>query len=448
LVKTVILAPYYEIATFLWSPFLKGWVSNELKKRGVETVLLWGSDATRQKLFNAVKDKDVKGTLGVGHGNDEVIVGQNNEILLRVGDTLGPEWRKDCVGPVSCLVGRKLMPYLIQQGVPCGIGEVTEYWFTAEKEQHQGNDPNEDALMKYYLLAEYTFWYRLAEGFTAGEAYKMMIKEYYKQSALAKQVDEETAYYVAYDAQNRKFFGDENFRIREGVETVISYKAIGARDAQNRQDTVTVSGNVVAKDNTIPGGKVKVIADDQEQEVELKQDGTFVATFTFKWDKNEEKTYDVQVIYEGDLAHGYLPRYEETQIKVEPTLVPTKLEITDIKTSRIGPQVHFIIKGRLTDKDGNPVPGKEVTVQVGDGEIYESSAVTDGDGVFHVAMDKSYPPLQTKAIVIASFDGDDVYMHSSDTKTAEFPPNWDVILTIVGSIVAVAVAIAIILGML
>jgi hypothetical protein len=328
------------------------------------------------------------------------------------------------------------------------VGEVTEYWFTAEKLQHQGDNPEEDRLMKYYLYAEYTFWYRLAEGFTAGEAYRMMVKEYYRQSKLAEQVDEETAYYVRFDAENRKFFGDPGFRLIEGVETAIQYSVDARRDPVLKYDAITVSGKVVAKDGTIPKGKIRIAVDGKETDVELAQDGSFAVTLTFAWDKNEERTYEVELIYWGYREGGYLPKYEETQVRVQPTLVPTKIEITEILTERGGPIVTFRVFGRLVDDAEYPVPDREVEVVVGDGELRRAYTRTNRRGEFAAKIEKSYPPLQTKAVVIARFSGDDVYQGSETTKVAEFPPNWDFVKILVAAAAAAALLLALLLAAL
>ena len=340
------------------------------------------------------------------------------------------------------------MPWLVKQGVQCTVGEITEYIFTAEKVQEKGDDPEEDQLLKYYMYAEYVFWYRLAEGFTAGEAYRMMIREYYRQAKLAESVDDETAYYVRYDANNRKLFGDQNWRMISGTETRMLYTTVVTRDVKNKQDTITISGSVVAKDGTIPSGKVKVIVNDQEQEVAIRQDGSFTTVFTFSIDKNEETTYNIEVIYEGYLTHGYLPKYDETQITIEPTTIPTKIEIENIQAERSGPVVAVSVFGKLTDKVGNPIANKDVEVFVGDGELYTGYDTTDKDGKFRVTISKSFPILQTKAVVIARFDGDDVYQYSEDSRIVEFPPNWEVLKVIAGALAIVGTAIAIILGVL
>jgi len=445
--KVVIVAPYYEIVTSLWNPFLRGWVKNELEKRGIGTILLWGDDANRQKLFQSVTDADVKGVLGAAHGWERGIVGQYNQVLIQVGDKIGPEWRKICFNMVSCLVAREFIPWLVQQGVPSAVGEVTEYIFTAEDKPRSGNNPEEDRLLKYYLYSEYTFWFAMAQGFTAEEAYKLMIKEYYKQSKLAESVDEETAYYVKYDAKNRKFFGDGKFRLIEGIETQIKYDIITQRNAQDRFDSIIINGKVIAQSG-IPTGKIYIEVNDKNKEVSLNNDGSFTVTFTFDLDENVEKTYQITLIYKGDLSNKFLPKLEETEVKIEPIYIPTKIEIIDIKTSREASVVTFNITGKLTDVKGNPIKNKTVEVYVGDGKLYEQTAKTDDNGVFSVTIKKSYPVLQTKAIVIARFVGDGVYQHSDTLKIAKFPPNWEVIRTIAYAITIVGTAIAIILSLL
>lgn len=442
MVKVVIIAPYYETATQLWSPFLKGWVVNELKKRGVEPVVLWGDDAVPDKFNKAIQDPDVKGVLGVMHGNEEEATGQNYVTILWKGMPIPDTMKDDVIAPVSCLVGKDLMPWLANQGVPFTVGELTEYWFTAEDKPRQGNDPEEDGLLKFYLYAEYTFWYRLAEGFDTGTAYQMMIQEYDRQIQLASKVDPETAYWLGVDKENRKAWGNPQYVINpKGVKTWIEANVKAIRLPSERIDTVSVTGYVKAEDGSIPKGEVTVNINDTSTHVKINEDGFFVVTQIFKWDRNEEKTYDIQIIYSGYTNDKtYMPSHYETSVKVEPEVIPTVLKITNVKTTRDQSLVNFDIEGVLMDKDGNPLQLKQVEVDIGNGELYRYTVVTDTDGKFKLHAEKSYPPLQTKTIIIASYSGDDVFQGSSDTVIAKFPPNWDfvkVILAIIGGGIAI-----------
>jgi hypothetical protein len=436
MVKFVIVAPYYETATQLWSPFLKGWVSNELIKRGVEPVLLWGNDAVPDKFNQAIQDPDVKGVLGVMHGNEEEATGQNYVTILWKGMPIPDAMKDDVIGPVSCLVGKDLMPWLANNGIPYTIGELTEYWFTAEDKPRQGNDPEEDQLLKFYLYAEYTFWFRLAEGFDTGTAYQMMIQEYDRQIQLASQVDPETAYWLGVDKENRKAWGNPQYTVYpKGVKTSIEVNVKAIRLPHQKMDTVSLYGKVKAEDMTVPLGQVIITINDREDTVQLNQDGMFFDTQIFKWDKNEETTYNIRVVYTGfHDGETWLPSHYETSVKVEPEVIPTVLKITNVETTRDQSLVNFDIEGVLMDKDGNPLQLKQVEVDIGNGELYRYTVVTEIDGKFKLHADKSYPPLQTTATIIASYSGDDTFQGSSDTVIAKFPPNWDYIKVILAAI--------------
>ncbi len=447
MVKLLIIAPYYEIATNLWSPFLKGWVSKELQRRKITPVLLWGDDAVREKVWNALKDSDIYGVLGVGHGNETTFTGQNYNVIVKVGDQLTEDWKRVLFGPVSCLVGQQLLPWLIQQGVPAGIGEVTEYWFVSNGAPRTGENPDEDKPMSYFLKAEYTFWFRLAEGFTAGEAFLHMLNEYERQASEAEKYDEEVAYYVRYDKEQRRFYGDSQFRLPVGgVRTTTTVTATGERRPADRMDIISVSGKVTAEDGSVPRGVVEVWVNDQHAEVPLDSNGMFTASFKFYWDRNTEKLYNVTVDYTGWMDDkSYLPSSASTEVKVQPQFIQTVLAITDVKTSRDGPLVTFTVRGRLMTSKGEPVGGKRVAVAVGNGDIYSTDAITDSEGVFNATLTKDYPTLQTSAMVIARFPGDDVYADSSDNKVVKFPPNWDVLKVWIAMAGAIAFIIAILL---
>lgn len=436
MVKAIIIAPYYETATQLWSPFLRGWVSNELKKRGIETILLWGDDAVPEKFNQAIQDPDVRIILGVSHGNATTATGQYYKPLIWKGMQLIDNWKTIVFDLVSCLVGKELVPWLVEQGVPYGIGEVTEYWFMAEDKPRQGNDPEEDQYLKYFLYAEYTFAYRLAEGFDTGTSYKLMLQEYDRQIELASKVDEEITYWLAVDKENRKAWGNPQYVINpKGVKTWIEANVKTIRLPHQRVDTVSISGQVKAEDMTVPLGQVIITINDRKDTVQLNQDGMFFDTQIFKWDKNEEKTYNIQVVYTGfHDGETWLPSHYETSVKVEPEVIPTVLKITNVKTSRDQSLVSFDIEGILMDKDGNPLQLKQVEVDIGNGELYRYTVVTDTDGKFKLHAEKSYPPLQTKATIIASYSGDDVFQGSSDTVIAQFPPNWDFVKIILAAI--------------
>ena len=444
-VKLVVCAPYFDTATFLWSPFLKGWVANELRRRCVEPLVLWGSDCVPNKFAAAMADPDVKGVLGVGHGSENEFTGQGYSTLVKVGVLIPKEWKDDCFAPVSCLVGRRLLPYLIDQGVPCGLGEVTEYWFTAMGTVRDGLDPEEDPLLKYFLYAEYTFWYRLAEGATAGEAYDAMIEEYKQQAEEAKKVDSTTWWCLQVDWQNRKFFGDRGYRLPPAPERVLTKTTVtvtAERQPTRKRDVIQVAGRVEAEDGTIPMGWVRVKLDGREDQVPLDSDGTFATSFTVYWEHNIDTTYTVKVEYEGWRKEKcYVPSAAATSVTVKSTRSHTSTKITKIEAKREDDTVHLTIEGEVKDADDKPVVGGEVEILVWDDFPAREYVKTDEKGRFSVKMAALAGWLETLFSVHACYKGDDLRMPSCDKKYVKFPPNWKVILTVLG---AAAIIIALI----
>jgi hypothetical protein len=452
MVKVVICAPYFEEATFLWSPFLKNWLANELKKRGVEPVVLWGNDCIPEKFAEAVKDPDVYAVDGVGHGNERTFTGQGYSELLKVGMLLGEEWKHIFFGPVSCLVGQQLVPYMVQQGVPAAVGEETEYFFTAAGTPGDGSDPALDPLEKYYHYAEYggRLLY-MAEGHTAGEAYQNMLQEYERQAQEAEKVDAETAYWLRYDAQHRKFFGDPNFRFPiTGVRTTVQVQALGTRIASEKTDVISVSGKVVAEDGSVPKGAVRVRVDDQVADATLDANGAFETSFTFVWDQNIDITYTVTVEYQGySNAVRYLPSRATTTVTVHSTRSPSKTKITKVTATRENDTVHLTIEGTVTDDKGMPVANGDVDILITDTYPKRDTVKTDANGKFTYKCDVPVGWLETQLTVTATFKGNDVLQPSIDEVQAKFPPNWKIILIVAGAaivIIALIILAAILTG--
>jgi hypothetical protein len=440
MVKVVVCAPYFEEATFLWSPFLKNWLANELKKRGVEPVVLWGNDCVPSKFAEAVKDPDVYMVDGVGHGNERTFTGQGFSELLKVGMLLGDEWKHIFFGPVSCLVGRQLLPYMIQQGVPAGVGEETEYYFTAAGTPGDGSDPALDPLEKYYLYAEYGGrTLPMAEGYTAGEAYNNMLQEYERQAREAEKIDPETAYWLRYDARHRKFFGDPNFRLPiTGVRTKVEVTAVGTRLASEKTDVISVSGRVVAEDGSIPKGAVRVKADGQVADAMLDEKGAFEVSFTFVWDQNIDITYNITVEYQGYSNEvRYLPSRAQTTVTVHTTRSPSKTKITKVTATRENDTVHLTIEGTVTDDKGMPVANGDVGILITDTYPKRDTVKTDANGKFTYQCDVPVGWLETLLTITATFKGNDVLQPSIDEVHVKFPPNWKIIIMIAGAAIVI-----------
>ena len=210
--KWLIVAPYFETATYVWSPYEANWFANELKKRGQDVTVLWAWDAKDSNYEQYLKDADVID--GVGHGNDDVFTGQNYEVLEQAPTDSGKYNGKFFI-PVSCLVGKKLLPDMESKNNDfMGLGELIEYTFYFNPYvDHKGEDINEDPVLALFITAEKQFRFSLLDGKTAREAYNDMLQKYMDNAKSVENQDPEIAWTLQLDAQYRKTFGNLDKRL-------------------------------------------------------------------------------------------------------------------------------------------------------------------------------------------------------------------------------------------
>jgi len=210
LVKALILAPRFDVATASWHPWLIQYLAPQLQARGVDAVILEKNDVVREKVWEVLsRDQEIKIILGVGHGSETTFTGQNlNEIF--VACRYPPELiASRNFAPVSCLVGRKLLPDMVQKGLGAGLGETVEYVFYIQPFV----DPLSDWVLALFTKSEFTYALRLAEGYRSAEAHAEMIRAYYNAARRVEDKDPEIAYALEYDADNRVHFGDPNWQL-------------------------------------------------------------------------------------------------------------------------------------------------------------------------------------------------------------------------------------------
>jgi len=212
--KLLLIQPYYEDATFYWGDCLRALINKGIVKPepGFLIYTLWGSETLPDNVYQALQDPDVVGVSGLGaaHGNVCVYTGQYSTPIFQCGSEKNGLLKGKYWNPVSCLVGGGLVPELVQKwGVPAACGEITEYWFvTYGGEEGWENDPTAS-----FILANWAFDLALMKGMTAGEAYKAMLDAYKAEAEKWRKKDPEVSYYIIYDAENRQFFGDPNWKI-------------------------------------------------------------------------------------------------------------------------------------------------------------------------------------------------------------------------------------------
>jgi len=207
--KIVCEFPNFENATKAWSRTAKCYTSNW--PQDFFPVILEGENCYATDVWRALQDPDCVGISGlsVGHGNSCITTVQNYDEDFWCGSENNALLKNKYFNKVSCLVGKGLLPDMVKYGLGCGCGEVTEYWIYTNWAQ----DPCKDVI-RYFVIANFAFDLALMNGATGGEAYQIMLNEYENQAKIVEPIDPDMADTIRYDAKNRKFFGDPNWRIQ------------------------------------------------------------------------------------------------------------------------------------------------------------------------------------------------------------------------------------------
>lgn len=205
--KIIFSLPCHEVATCAWSNVAKNVIPQFLQGKNVDYRILYGNEATAANIYRALQESNVKAFGGVGHGSNWLFTAQNYEVVFW---TAWPDkaayLRGKAFAPVSCLVGVQLVPWLVQQGVPAGVGEVTEYYITSNG-------------ILSFVRADTVFWVRLALGDTVERAFRVSLDTYEEEAQeRERQGDTITARFLRADAQNRRLFGDKNWKMVEAPQ--------------------------------------------------------------------------------------------------------------------------------------------------------------------------------------------------------------------------------------
>jgi len=206
--KVLILAPKFDTATALWYPWLIHEYPKPFEDHNVEVIVLRKEEDVKDKVHETILEHEVDAILGVGHGHYAIFTGQKMEVIFRACAYDKKLVKDRNFAPVSCYVGRELLPDMVKKGLACGLGEVTTYSFAAI-----GGDPLKDPILALFTKSELQYWKSLLAGKTHREAWFEMKQAYYAAADSCKYPH--VAALLRKDADNRKKFGDDNWRLVE-----------------------------------------------------------------------------------------------------------------------------------------------------------------------------------------------------------------------------------------
>ena len=168
--------PRYDTPThylFYWA----GLLIDEAKKNSVKVIDLDRNKAKKKKLHSYLAKQPVDVVILNGHGNQEAVAGEDNEIILSAGD--GTNLLKNKIIFVrACDAGTILGKEIMQQGARGFIGYVQPFIFPSDKDSF--SKPLEDELAAPVLECSNQVGTSLIKGKSVAEAHKDSLDKYTK----------------------------------------------------------------------------------------------------------------------------------------------------------------------------------------------------------------------------------------------------------------------------
>ncbi|MDD4984402.1 MAG: hypothetical protein PHQ43_01235 [Dehalococcoidales bacterium] len=164
--------------------------------------------AANKPLFNTLMFGDV--ILGVGHGLEDVFTGQNESVLLEVGNYPPEEVDGKVIKLISCQTGVKLGPDLVQNGAACFMGYTDDYTWVLDADLIM--IPWQDEIAAANLMPVINCVNALLDGKTAQDAYNIEITGY-EQNAAAEE-DELVKACIQFNKSNTVLYGNSNATLK------------------------------------------------------------------------------------------------------------------------------------------------------------------------------------------------------------------------------------------
>lgn len=162
----------------------------------------------RRKLFQlSAPQSDI--IIGMGHGDVDTFTGQNENLILRVGEYAPSEINGKVIKLLSCQTGVTLGPDLINNGAASFLGYTDDYLWVCDSDKVA--TPWADHLASPFLLPVVDLINKLLDGKTVEEAYLTEMEGYEKNAEKAE--DELTKSLLNFNMNNAILLGDRMAKI-------------------------------------------------------------------------------------------------------------------------------------------------------------------------------------------------------------------------------------------
>jgi len=170
-------------------------------------VPLYGMIDRRRPFQLSAPQSDI--IIGMGHGDVDTFTGQNESLILQVGNYDPNEIKNKVIKLLSCQTGVKLGPDLVRNGARAYLGYTDDYLWVCDADKL--STPWSDHLASPFMMPVMNSINAILDGKTVEEAYRIEVDEYLKNAEAEE--EEIIKSLIKFNMKNTIILGDRDARI-------------------------------------------------------------------------------------------------------------------------------------------------------------------------------------------------------------------------------------------
>lgn len=200
----LVTRPNFDLTTRYISAWAKKIIALAREKGGA-IFDLEKSRACRQEFESVIRKKEPTLIFLNGHGNYDIVCGQDNEELVRAGDN-DKLLKSKFVYALSCRSGKILGPQSVKSGADAYIGYNEDFIFLYDEKKQ--TRPEQDKTVSLFLEPSNQVMVSLLKNHTAKEAYQNSKQSFAKRirkflSSQATTLESSAVRYLIWDMQHQ-----------------------------------------------------------------------------------------------------------------------------------------------------------------------------------------------------------------------------------------------------
>lgn len=176
-ITALITQPNHDLTTY----YISAWAEKVVqlaKKKDLNIISLKGKRANKTVFTSITQKKSPQLIFLNGHGNSDLVAGQNNEVLVKEGEN-EIILKGRITYALSCQSAKRLGKAAIKGGASAYIGYQEDFIFYYDREKT--TKPLNDTVIKLFLEPSNTMVISLIKGHSSGEAWRNSQRDFKKK---------------------------------------------------------------------------------------------------------------------------------------------------------------------------------------------------------------------------------------------------------------------------